>query len=175
MKALGKKFPKTIYFLNDMLATDKEMAAAEKIGPGVVFRNAQYVPANPNPGQIEECDAVAGAVPPAYAAKYKTVGEKSAKTESETPPPTPVVVPEPEEQLIGTGAQPASWALPDGTVLQLGTVVAEAFKRSGATIKHWNAAPQEARDAEIALVVKEMVPPVANDGWGQTPPPTPAA
>lgn len=99
MKALGKKFPKVLFFTKDMLPSEEEMDAAGAIGPGVVFRNSQYVPENPNPGQIEECEAVAGNVPAAYAAKYPMADSKPVVPAAEIPPapvdpeipPAPVV------------------------------------------------------------------------------------
>jgi hypothetical protein len=58
---------KTIFFTSGMVPTAEEYAEAEKIGLGVVFRNARkIVPGAP----LENCDAVAGAVPPDYAIIY---------------------------------------------------------------------------------------------------------
>lgn len=98
MKALGKKFPKIIFFTADMLPTDEEITQAEEIGAGVVFRNSKFVPENPNPGQIEECEGVAGMVPESYAKKYKTVGKvvKAQVAETQTPPAPPAAPAAPE-------------------------------------------------------------------------------
>lgn len=66
----GKNFPKIIFFIRDFVPSDEDVEKAQAIGPGVVFRNANFVPANPSPGQIEACDGVAGDVPAAYAALF---------------------------------------------------------------------------------------------------------
>ena len=60
--------------------------------------------------------------------------------------------------LIGSSIQPSSWNLLDGKVLQLGTVVAEAHKRSGMTVEQWNAQAMDVIEKAIAEVVAEMVP-----------------
>lgn len=58
---------KTIFFTKGMVPTQEEYAAAESIGPGVVMRNSRkIVPGAP----LENCDAVAGEVPPDYAIIY---------------------------------------------------------------------------------------------------------
>lgn len=68
------KFPKVLFFIGDFAPTDDEMNAAQEIGPGVVFRNANFVPANPAPGQIEQCDAIfaldEARLPKPYSAKF---------------------------------------------------------------------------------------------------------
>lgn len=68
------KFPKVLFFIGDFSPTDNEMNAAQEIGPGVVFRNANFVPANPAPGQIEQCDAIyaldEARLPKPYSAKF---------------------------------------------------------------------------------------------------------
>lgn len=69
------RFAKVIYFIRDFVPSDEDMEAAQKIGPGVVFRNANFVPENPPAGQIETCDFVAGDVPKVYADKFKDVSE----------------------------------------------------------------------------------------------------
>jgi hypothetical protein len=87
----SKRFPKVIYFINDFNPTDAEMEAAGEIGPGVVFRNGQYVPENPSPGSIEACDFVAGEnIPKPYADRYDVwngeVGTTVEKTVDEGTP-----------------------------------------------------------------------------------------
>lgn len=70
-KATNGRFAKVIFFIADLQPTDAEMAAAGEIGPGVVFRNAMYVPENPSPGSIEVCDFVAGDnIPKPYADRF---------------------------------------------------------------------------------------------------------
>jgi tRNA C32,U32 (ribose-2'-O)-methylase TrmJ len=61
---------KTIFFLADASATEDEAATINAIGAGVVLRNAAFVSDDLSPGQIEDCDFVAGAVPALYAAKF---------------------------------------------------------------------------------------------------------
>jgi len=60
--------------------------------------------------------------------------------------------------LFGSSVQPASWNLPDGSVLQLSDVVAEAHKRSGTTVEGWNSLTQDEREKCIANIVEELVP-----------------
>jgi hypothetical protein len=62
------------------------------------------------------------------------------------------------KELFGSSIQPASWNLPDGSILQLADVVTEAHKRSGATVEGWNGLPQNEREKAIANVVEELVP-----------------
>lgn len=58
---------KTIFFIEGMVPSQDDFADAEKIGAGVVFRNRRkIVPGAP----LENCDAVAGSVPPDYAIVY---------------------------------------------------------------------------------------------------------
>ncbi len=59
--------------------------------------------------------------------------------------------------LFGSSIQPASWTLKDGSVLQLGTVVAEAHKRSGLTVEEWNAQAVDVIEAAIAEVAEEFL------------------
>jgi len=73
-------------------------------------------------------------------------------------PPLPPLDPSQKEMLFGSSKQPSTWTLPDGTVLQLGTVVAEAHKRSGMSVEEWNSQPQDAIEDRIAEIVAEMVP-----------------
>lgn len=66
-----------------------------------------------------------------------------------------------EEQkgsLIGSSVQPATWPLPGGKVLQLGTVVAAAHADSGLSVKDWNNLPDNEREKLIADKVAEMLP-----------------
>ena len=75
-------------------------------------------------------------------------------------PLTPLKPLEPVDapSLFGSSVQPVSWNLPDGSVLQLGDVVAEAHKRTGTTVEGWNALTQDEREKAIANVVEELVP-----------------
>lgn len=70
-RALRRQFKrrasKVIYFVRGAMPTVEDYEAAEAIGPGCVFRNAlKIVPGAP----MENCDAVAGAVPEDYAATF---------------------------------------------------------------------------------------------------------
>lgn len=61
------RYPKTLFFTAGSTPTQEEYQAAEEIGQGVMFRNAsKIVPGAP----LENCDAVAGMVPPDYAAVF---------------------------------------------------------------------------------------------------------
>lgn len=68
------KFNKVLFFIWDFAPSDDEMAAAQEIGPGVVFRNANFLPSNPSPGAIEACEAVyaldTSRIPKDYADKF---------------------------------------------------------------------------------------------------------
>ena len=70
--------------------------------------------------------------------------------------------PQDAPSLFGSSIQPATWTLADGSVLQLGAVVAEAHKRSGMTVEGWNAQSQGDIEKHISDVVSEMVPVVEN-------------
>lgn len=58
-----------------------------------------------------------------------------------------------EEYLLGSSVQPAQFTLYDGSKLPLGDVVAEAHKRTGATVKEWNALDDADREHLIADVI----------------------
>ena len=82
--------------------------------------------------------------------------------------PLAPVDPKTQSSLFGSSKQPSSWKLEDGSTLQLGTVVQEAFTRSELSEEAWNAQPQDAREEAIAAVVAEMVPPPAAFKLGKT-------
>lgn len=83
-KATNGRFAKVIFFIADFQPTDADMSAAGEIGPGVVFRNAMYVPENPSPGSIEVCDFVAGDnIPKPYADRFPRWGEEAADDETD--------------------------------------------------------------------------------------------
>lgn len=73
-------------------------------------------------------------------------------------PPLKPLDPANKETLFGSSKQPDSWKLPDGSTLELSTVVSEAHNRSGLTMKQWNALPQDERESLISEIVAEMVP-----------------
>lgn len=132
MAALQKR--KILYFLEDMLPTEADVAAAEKIGHGVVFRNASFVDEKPAEGQIEKCDAVAGFAPAAYRARFKYIGEEPVKAElvktEEAPPAPPAPAPQEPvtEPAAGVPAAPAAPAAP-------------AFNQPATTGDGWGATP----------------------------------
>lgn len=69
---------------------------------------------------------------------------------TETPAPIP-------EFALGSNKFPAVIDLHDGMyMVQLGTVVAEAFKLSGYHIKAWNAISQDSRDIYIERAIRRM-------------------
>lgn len=70
--------------------------------------------------------------------------------------------PQTAPSIFGSTVQPASWTLANGEVLQLGTVVSEAHKRSGLTVEGWNMQKQDEIEKRISDVVSEMVPVVEN-------------
>jgi hypothetical protein len=63
----------------------------------------------------------------------------------------------PEDSLYGSSLQPATFELEDGTILQLGEVVRQAYEDSEAeTADAWNALSDEAREAMIRAVVEKL-------------------
>ena len=64
---------KTLYFINGPAPSEKEQAEAESLG--AYFRNALLAGST---DIVEQCDAVAGAVPGAYE-KFPRAGVKVAK------------------------------------------------------------------------------------------------
>lgn len=77
-----RRASKVLFFINGAMPTEAEYAQAEEIGPGCVFRNARkIVPGAP----LENCDAVAGAVPDDYAAIFP-MAEADHKIEPGTMP-----------------------------------------------------------------------------------------
>lgn len=84
--------------------------------------------------------------------KHKLVAAKDL-------PPLQPLDPAKRDMLLGSNVQPSTWTLPDGSTLQLGTVVAEAHKRSELTVAAWNKLSNDKREKAIAEVVAEMVPP----------------
>ena len=55
---------KILFFVDGVAPTPEDYEAASKLTAQVVFRNARAVPSE---GALEECDGVAGKVPPTYA------------------------------------------------------------------------------------------------------------
>ncbi|QDY47405.1 hypothetical protein [Stenotrophomonas maltophilia] len=62
----------------------------------------------------------------------------------------------PPLSLLGSNVQPASFEHPDGTVLTLGDVVAQAHEASGLSVEDWNALEVDAREALIAETVDKL-------------------
>lgn len=83
---MAKAPAKVLYFTDGSVPTSEDYTAAESIGRGVVFRNARkIVPGAP----LENCDAVAGKVPPDYAAIYPSVEKADAGTAQTVSRPNP--------------------------------------------------------------------------------------
>ena len=61
-----------------------------------------------------------------------------------------------DTMLLGSNTQPATFALEDGTVVQLGTVVASAQTDSGFTAAEWNALDDADREEMIAEAVAKL-------------------
>jgi len=59
-----KRYPRILFFIKGVMPSAEAMEVAEKYGPNVAFRNANFVPSS---GAIEKCDGVAGEVPETYA------------------------------------------------------------------------------------------------------------
>ena len=63
---------KILFFVDGVAPTPEDYEAASKLTAQVVFRNARAVPPE---GALEECDGVAGKVPPTYAEAYPEADE----------------------------------------------------------------------------------------------------
>ena len=63
---------KILFFVDGVAPTPEDYEAASKLTAQVVFRNARAVPSE---GALEECDGVAGKVPPTYAEAYPEADE----------------------------------------------------------------------------------------------------
>ena len=63
---------KILYFVDGVSPTPEDFEAASKMQARVLFRNARAVPPE---GALEECDGVAGKVPPTYAETYPEADE----------------------------------------------------------------------------------------------------
>ena len=63
---------KILYFVDGVSPTPEDFEAASKMQAQVVFRNTRAVPPE---GALEECDGVAGKVPPTYAEAYPEADE----------------------------------------------------------------------------------------------------
>jgi len=114
------KLCKILFFVDGFAPTSQDMLEASEMKANVMFRNAQVVPAE---GSLEQCDGVAGCVPPSYAAKFPKADEAIEKMQKEIkkaaekmgdvkPPkkpaklePTPEPTPEPEKK----SEQNSSW------------------------------------------------------------------
>lgn len=58
-----------LFFVDGVAPTREDVLAASALNGHIMFRNARQVPAE---GALEDCDGVAGKVPPRYAAKFPT-------------------------------------------------------------------------------------------------------
>lgn len=69
---------KTLFFIADVVPSEKEKEAASKIEGKVCFRNARFVDESSN---LESCDFVAGKVPKSYR-KINFYGVEPKKVEN---------------------------------------------------------------------------------------------
>ncbi len=74
-----KRYPRILFFIKGVMPSAEAMEVAEKYGPNVAFRNANFVPSS---GAIEKCDGVAGEVPETYK-KCPTAEDALKKFEEE--------------------------------------------------------------------------------------------
>lgn len=63
---------KILFFVDGVAPSNEDFEAASKLTAQVVFRNARAVPPE---GALEECDGVAGKIPPTYAEAYPEADE----------------------------------------------------------------------------------------------------
>lgn len=104
MASIGLKQPRVIYFTRGIVPTDEEIAEAHRCGNNVVVRNAALVEPNLTNGQIERCDFVAGAVPPAYAKRFP-----NALTGQPATAPAAPAAPVGTEEGTQPAAAPPAW------------------------------------------------------------------
>lgn len=114
---------KILYFVDGVSPTPEDFEAASKMQAQVVFRNARAVPPE---GALEECDGVAGKVPPTYAEAYPEADEaikahaaklaKLAKKVGDSPAPKtpakPANAPAAAPAAAGKGQAPAQAGKP---------------------------------------------------------------
>lgn len=108
MAIAGIRHPRVLYFTAGMVPTDAEVEEVQKCGNNVGVRNSQHVPDEPNPGQIEKCDYVAGTVPKAYAHIEKVPGVEVREKQ----PPAAVAkksAKKPKDAKSGEPGKPAGW------------------------------------------------------------------
>jgi len=116
------KQAKILFFILDAIPNAKELAAADELHAQVVFRNANYVPAE---GSLEECDGVAGTVPKRYAeafpeakaaiAAHKKANEAKRGAMGDTPAPklpAKTAAASPAPASVGSAAPVAAPAQP---------------------------------------------------------------
>ena len=112
---------KILYFVDGVSPTPEDFEAASKMQAQVVFRNARAVPPE---GALEECDGVAGKVPPTYAEAYPEADEaikahaaklaKLAKKVGDSPAPKAPAKPANAPAAATKAQAPAQPAKPAG-------------------------------------------------------------
>lgn len=70
----ANRVPRILYFIEGMNPTDEQKDDIARFGPNAAFRNAHQVGAVAM-SPLEECDAVAGAVPDRYAKVYPNISD----------------------------------------------------------------------------------------------------
>lgn len=78
---MGKKVHKTLYFIRGVAPTEEQQAEADEMKGNVCFRNTTMLR---DDASLEDFDAVAGEVPPAYQAE---ADRKAALAEGQPPAP----------------------------------------------------------------------------------------
>ena len=112
---------KILFFVDGVAPTPEDYEAASKLTAQVVFRNARAVPSE---GALEECDGVAGKVPPTYAEAYPEADEaikahaaklaKLAKKVGDSPAPKAPAKPANAPAAATKAQAPAQPAKPAG-------------------------------------------------------------
>lgn len=94
------------------------------------------------------------------AKQVKASEEATGLKQAATQLPVPGVAIDAEEgddqELVGSGSQPAEFLLADGVKVSLGDVVREAHRRTGLSAAKWNQLPDAAREAQISEVVTDL-------------------
>lgn len=154
-RALRRQFKrrasKVLYFVRGAMPSAEDYVAARAIGPGVVFRNALKIVGG---APMENCDAVAGAVPEDYANTFPSAEEDHIVDEENRGLAEGVIQPERSPHTSGSNA-------PDdarpGTVSRIDT-------ETGKEITHASGTGAEKTGGLYPHPMNEQQPPVPPDG-----------
>lgn len=155
--------PKVLYFIAGMRPTQAVLDDAAKYGPGVAFRNASLIVPE---GPIEDCDAVAGAVPDNYAAALPNVADVDAVS-------LRMKQRDPNNQDMGAKPPRAPRKTAEEIASErLAAAVARGERPAPINERHAEPINVEDRTTQAGT---PTVAPTASDGWGNPAPAEPEA